>query len=147
MRPLILNEKTKEEIQRVRNYAENNPLTLSKRQSILDGTGEIPGDNPNFVCVVPKDYRCVFTIDQGKKENELFWVRHLSVSVPDPSMCPNILGVQILMKEFGFRQNLCDAEGKLRPSAEVDLYIWLENQDVPDAPKAFNVVEPYDETI
>jgi len=141
--PLILNEDTRNEIRRVRSYAENHPHTFSQLKKIQEGIGEIPGDNPNHTCIVPSGYRCVFKIDQAVKKDgsDAIWLRHLSVSV-GKDVWPNQIAVNELMEEFGFRQKLCDMNGKPLNSK---IMVWLENEDDPNLFNAVNILETYDE--
>jgi hypothetical protein len=61
-------------------------------------SGQIPGDDPNFVAHVPVGFRCVFTLT--KHGGKLF--RHLTVSVPDKDRFPSPEAMIALAREFGF---------------------------------------------
>lgn len=144
IRLLVLDEKSRIEIKRVRDYAENHPYTISQIRAIQNGVGIIPGNNPNHVCTIPHGYYCAFTLDQAplKDGSGITWLRHLSVSVGDGNSCPNPVAVNELMKEFGFRQQVCDFAGKFLKEAK--LALWIENEHEPDMPKSINVIESYE---
>ena len=140
IRPLMMDEDAQIAIKKVRNYAENNPYTISKLKLVGEGKEPPPGDNPNYRCLLKFGYICVFTLDQATKVDteEVVWVRHLSVAVAESNKWPNEHAVNFLMKEFGFRQ-------QLGPNSE--LVVWLENENDPTKPQAVNIVETYDEKI
>jgi hypothetical protein len=112
-------------------------------KQIQEGVGVTPGDDPGHTCIIPFEYRCVFTLDQAQKRDGsgIIWLRHLSVSVGKDKW-PNQVAVSQLMEEFGFRQKLCDMTGKPLNSK---VAVWLENEHDDDMPKAINVVEAYDD--
>ena len=97
MRALILDEKAKKEIQRVKSYAEKNRYTSARMQSLLKKE-ELPcGDNPNHVGKIDMGFRFVYSVE----EHPCGWCHHLSVSVDDPLKAPNRQSVELIRQEFG----------------------------------------------
>lgn len=141
IRPLVIDEDAKTSIKKVKAYAENNPYTVSRLKLIGEGKMQPPGDDPNYGCNINFGYKCVYTLDQGtdRDNGEPIWVRHLSVSVEETNKWPNEHAVDLLMKEFGFRQTVTDKNAKL--------IVWLENKDDFTKPQAVNVAERYDEEV
>lgn len=106
MRPLILNEQSLAKIQALIQYAEANRFPFRKIVRIVEGVDPPPGDDPQFVCVVPWGFRCAFTIEEHRNEK---WFRHLSVSIDTPGKYPNDAAVESLMGEFGMKPSLRDS--------------------------------------
>lgn len=101
MRPLIINDSSKAAIREVITYAEANRFSFADLQERVR-TGEHVGDDPRFTCIVPFGFRCCFSIEE--QPPPLGWCRHLSVSVPAKGRIPNTVAMDMLCKEFGFRE-------------------------------------------
>ena len=101
LRPLILDANSHAEIQRVIDYADAHRYNLHDVMDIMGHIRPPPGDQRDYVCVVPVGYRCVFTIEQQPKG----WCRHLSISVLGDGQAPNPAAVLALAKEFGYEIN------------------------------------------
>jgi len=145
IRPLVMDEAAQAEIKRVRDYAENHPFSVSRMKLLQEGEIDPPGDDPNYVANIQFGYRCVFTLDQAPlkvDKHATTWLRHLSISVNELDKCPHMVAVNMLMKEFGYRQEICDMSGNPK---NAKLAIWIENENDPTMPKAINVVEEYEE--
>jgi hypothetical protein len=151
MRPLWNDEQTKAKIAEVVTHAENRPLTISMMQEIADGHRSPPGDDPRHSCILCRinnqrgtGYRCVYTIDQAPKRDseDVVWLRHLSISV-DGSMAPNPMAIDFIMREFGFRERLCNDDGGLVQAPKIQM--WTENEKDDSLPTAVNIVELYEE--
>lgn len=122
MRPLMFGEEQKKEVARVMEFAEKHAFSKAVMEKRMENVGTPPGDNPEFFCLIPVGFKCVYTIE----EQPFGWCRHLSVSVDNPDKMPSIPAVEMLMKEFGFR-------GKLK-----ECYVYIEDKIVP---KAVNIIE------
>jgi hypothetical protein len=57
-------------------------------------------------------------------------MRHMSVSVDDPSRVPNPAVVQMLMQEFGFINDMT--------------HCLVHGEDIDNGGKAWNIIEPLD---
>jgi hypothetical protein len=106
MRPLLIGPEQKAEIKRVMDYAQAHPYNIHQLYRIVGGREQPPGDNPEFVCLIPIGYRCVFTIEQQQGG----WMRHLSVSVNKLGVYPNEHALEMLAAEFGFKHKLHDCK-------------------------------------
>ena len=98
MGALIINKKA---IKRLIEYANANVITVAHMQETLQGKRKPVGDIPEFGIFLPVNYYAVFSIEA----QPIGLVRHLSVSLISTNAYPNILAVELLAKEFGFRFN------------------------------------------
>jgi hypothetical protein len=124
MRPLIIDEKVREEIARICEHADENRIDfkeLQARTEIPGGFSPI-GDDPNFCCHIDLGFRCVFSIE----EQPSGWCKHLSVSVDDVNKVPAIEAVKVLMEEFGINKSL------------EECYVYMEET----TPRAVNIISP-----
>lgn len=150
MRPLVIDDNARKQIKQVVYYAENNPLTLSYMEGVMEGRNPPPGDNPQYRCLLSylgktgTGYSCCYTIDQATHRitKEIQWVRHLSVAV-DGDGSPQPIAVDMLMREFGFHGRMCNDDGSL---AKSDIVVYIEGEDDPDSSKAINVLELYEKS-
>jgi hypothetical protein len=101
LRPLILDGNSRAEIKRVIDYADGHRYNLHDVMAVIKGNRPPPGDTPQYTCVVPLGYRCVFTFEQQPKG----WCRHFSVSVLGDGQAPSPAAVLALAKEFGYEVN------------------------------------------
>lgn len=124
LRPLILDEKARAKISKVKDYADENRFPRRRMQAVVDGEEEACGFNINHSCILEKGYRAVYSIE----EHPAGWCHHLSISVEDKEKLPNVNAVEALMKEFGFVEESVNDCSK----------VWLE--EVPNHPTAVNVV-------
>jgi hypothetical protein len=127
MRPLIVTAATLEAIDKVRSYAEENPISHDEMIKIREGTSKPPGDNPKFVVHIDMGYRVVFTVEHHPRK-----MRHISVSVDAPGKLVPIASFAHISKPFGFK-------GERGMNAQQ--HVWIEN--LGDGFQALNVVEPY----
>lgn len=110
VRPLILDEATREIFRRMIAAAEKNRVNLGQLEAFVAGKGTVKplGDLlQDQVCTLHFGYKIVFTIEEQK----IGWSRHLSCSVTQdkPGVWPNPMAVEMIMKEFGFKCGLRDA--------------------------------------
>jgi hypothetical protein len=116
---LVLDDKTKASIERLKKKAEENPFSMDDLLDIHNKEKKAAGDD-GFAIFIPVEYKVVYTI-----ENQKHKIKHLSISVRPPKM-PNPLAVEEIMSLFGFRNKL-----------NGDVKVWIENG------VAVNVVELY----
>jgi hypothetical protein len=122
---LFIDDKAKKEIERVINYAKSNIIEFSSIAKFC------PGDFPDFVCNLFKDFRIVYSIEIQKEGK----CHHLSVSLLNKKV-PSVEAVQEIMEEFGMVPDVLDC-----------VYVWLEkNIELPtgEVVDAINVLQLYD---
>lgn len=118
---LILDDKSRAEIKRVLDYAEEHVYTMDDLLDIYNKAAEPPGYFPGFNCVI-NDYRIVFTYEMQNPGK----MRHISISMANGKL-PTIEAVEIIIKEFGYENPLHDCMISLEP--------------ISDNQKAVNVIE------
>lgn len=91
MRPLLIDEHAKLQVQRVRDFAID-----PKHWYRPNKDARVPGDDYRFVANL-NSYRCVFTITE---QNGVAW-RHLSISVPSENF-PHPIAAYTIAELFGF---------------------------------------------
>jgi hypothetical protein len=106
LRPLVLTETERALIRQVIDHAAHHVLNRSRIEKIIAGKEEPPGNTPEFTCVIPLGYRCVFTLE----EQPPGICRHLSISVLGEGAAPNPEAVEALATEFGFRGGLTEMD-------------------------------------
>ena len=102
MRILILDGETKDKLQNLVAYAENNPLTMDDLLDTYNKQLAPVGDMSGHVVNLPFGFRVVYSIEQQVKGD----VRHLSISVDDEGKLPNDVAVREVMKLIGFKNEL-----------------------------------------
>jgi len=112
IRALLLGDRECALIERVVKHAFRFPVSLTKVKETIAGTEPPVGDNPEFCCIIPNGFRCVFSFE----EQPHGWCRHLSISIPTVDGAPSPIAVEMLMPAFGFT-------GKL-----TDCYVWVTRQ-------------------
>jgi hypothetical protein len=120
MRPLILDEEAKADIQKVINFAEIHKITSEILLKTLKGEYPPVGDYGPHSCQLSFGFRVVYSLE----EQSVGWCRHLSVSVDSENKLPSIPAVEAIMEEFGFTGGINDC-----------LNVWIEND------KAVNVLQ------
>jgi hypothetical protein len=99
LRPLVITDVERATIRRVVDHAELNVINRERLQRMIARKEKPVGDNPEFACVIPVGYRCVYS-----SEEQPFGIcRHLSISVLGEGAAPNEAAVEMLAAEFGFR--------------------------------------------
>jgi hypothetical protein len=97
MRPLCLDERAIEKINSIKQYAEENFLTIEDMLALAP-----IGDNPNFSCSLDFGYRVAFSVEKQPSG----WARHISISVDTKNKLPNPGAVQELLPYFGIKKPL-----------------------------------------
>src|SRR6266849_9544266 len=114
MRPLVIGEEEKGKLHRIREYAEKHPYSMAEMLDLLNGEAKGAGLNPDLQCILPVDFRVVFSIEAQKHGQ----ARHLSISVPGRGKVPNEFSCLMVMDELGFQSKFIG--GKCR--------IWLAEE-------------------
>lgn len=128
MRALVIDEAAKVEITRVVKHASDFKINSQK---LKNPEFQPIGDDPDFCCHLNDGYRVVFSIEQL----DGLWYRHLSVSVNSRTMLPSQAAVEMIMKEFGFR----DVNGKSDVLSCDN--VWIEDKIVPMAVNLLQQIE------
>ena len=126
-RPLIIDERGRQDIASVVSYAENHRVDIRSILRCIQGKESPIGDNPRHVCFLPCGFRVVYSIEQ---QSDGDWYRHISISINHPDRCPAPDAVRLISQEFGFQNALED-----------NMY-WLEKCVTAEYSPAVNVLEP-----
>jgi hypothetical protein len=102
VRPLVMTDAERATIRRLVDHAARNVINRERLQRTIAGEAKPVGDEPEFTCVIPVGYRCVYSLE----EQPLGICRHLSISVLGEGAAPNEAAVEMLATEFGFRGGL-----------------------------------------
>jgi hypothetical protein len=114
MNALLIDNEVKADLNRLVEYAETHPFSIDDLLDIQNGVLPPPGDNPERVCLIPFDYRIVYSIEQQLKGD----VRHLSMSVSGENKLPSIQAVETIMGFVGFKNGLQDCMKYLEDVSE-----------------------------
>lgn len=100
MRPFILDGHGLAKLNKLRKYAEANPIEVDELLDIFNGQAYPVADRPEFTTEIPVGVRVVYCIEHQK----MGYARHLSVSVHPlrKGKMPNPVIVGELMKIMGF---------------------------------------------
>lgn len=102
MRILQIDDDTRGQINKAIEYAKKHVMTAEIAQRIQAGEEHlIPGMTPEHVTYIHDGYRVVYSQEQHK-----VLCHHISVSVEDKTMCPNIPAVQLILQEFGMSPDI-----------------------------------------
>lgn len=118
MRALIIGKEATQDIARVKEYAELNPLKLHTVIRSVGRPETAIGNNENHVCLIRIGYKVVYSIEEQSDGN----YRHLSVSVDKKGRTPSPQALEMLMKEFGFI-------GGLKGDSSIYTKVWTEDFD------------------
>ncbi len=124
-RLLIIGPEERDKLQRLKEFAETNPLSMQDLQATIAGTKPPVGDDVRFVVYVPNGYRVVYSIEEQKPGK----YRHCSISVSEKGKFPNPIAFNELIKLLGFKYQLLESN-----LSENMPYIHLE-------PNAINILE------
>jgi len=114
---------TKQEVERVIEYAEKNIVSHSTLEAMIAGQARPVGDNKLHACII-RPFRIVYSIE----EQAIGLCRHLSVSISGTTSVPNQSSLNGLVKLFGFEGDVTDC------------YVWVE--ELPHSISAVNLVQP-----
>jgi len=126
LRPLVLTDTQHADIKRVTDHADVHRYSVQDMFDLMGGRRNPPGDDPNFVCIIPIGYRCVYTIEQLEEG----LCRHLSVSVMGggSGIGPSPEAVLALMTAFGF-------------TGGFESLIGMGKEDIGDGALAISVIQ------
>lgn len=113
MRPLIIDDTVRAAVHKLIKHAEENPFTVDDLLDIKNGQQPPAGDREGFCCIIPFDYRVVYSIEmqpQGKAQ-------HMSISVPVAGKYPSPWAVSMIGDLLGF----ADLE---------KCHVWIDEADV-----------------
>jgi len=122
-RKLFVDSAAEREVERVIKYAENNIVSYSMLEAMVAGQVSPVGDKRGHVCVIPREYRIVYSIE----EQAIGLCRHLSVSLAQSKYIPDQDALNKIIKLFGF-------DGEIE-----DCYVWVEELRHVNA---VNIVQP-----
>lgn len=116
---LVMGDEEKQKLEDLKAYAEEHPLTMDDLLDIMHGA-PAPGDRPEYTCLIPFDYKVVFTIEPNARQVP---IRHLSISVKAKGRLPLPEACQMIMVHLGF-QNRIDS-GRCKVEYERDIAISI----------------------
>ena len=125
MRPLLIDQKAKEDIAKVVEYAFANKIETETLKKMVDEKAPPVGDLPGYSCHIFKDFIVVFSIEN----HPMGWCRHMSISVPNNGKVASIEATEMIMEEFGFQTPLRNC------------HVRIEETGDPIRPYAVNVIE------
>jgi hypothetical protein len=110
MRVLVIGESEKEILGKLREYAEKHVLSFDDLLDIKNGTEAVVGDREEHSCIVPQDFRVVYSIEKHplKDGGGFATIRHASISVPTEGKLPNVEACHMIIMELGFKNDLPD---------------------------------------
>lgn len=105
VRPLVLGEQARKDVDSVLQYANSHKHSKDFMQRRMKNPdAHIPGDMAGYTCFIDFGYKCVYTVE----EQPMGWCHHLSVSVDEKGKCPSIPAFKEIMKFFGIQTELDD---------------------------------------
>ena len=102
MRPLVFDNEVLNNIKTLKSYAEKNKISLDDILDTINKQMKPVGDYKEYTITIPIGYRIVYSIE----EQVIGDVKHLSVSVDEDGVLPNPNAVEMIMKEFEFKESL-----------------------------------------
>lgn len=124
MYTLRLDDESKKLVDDVVAFAKKYPMTLETLQKIASGAMPAAGDLGKYTCILPDDFKCVFSFEYHPGG----LMRHLSIS-HRVEKYPHRQAVKLIMQFFGFTRSLEQCA------------VWNETPY-----RAINIVEPCDES-
>jgi hypothetical protein len=107
---LIIDGEAKLKLQALIAHAEKNVFSMDDLLDVHNKDMLCAGDlGSDFSCEIPRGYKVVFSLEDQPAGR----VRHLSVSVNRPGLCPSPQAVQAIMEEIGFQHNILQCQVKL----------------------------------
>jgi len=101
---VIIDETVKKKIASIIDHAEKNITTYEQLKNISKGEKNPVGDSDEFTVLIPQAIKAVFSFEEQGKP--IGMVKHLSVSVDLTGRVPHPAAVIMIMKEFGFKNDL-----------------------------------------
>jgi len=105
MRPLVVDERAKDRIKILIDFAERNIISMDMLLDMVNGKEQNIADIPDFKVILDVGYEVTYSIEQqyNPKENKEILVKHLCVRIHDAGekKLPGPAAVQMIMNEFG----------------------------------------------
>lgn len=98
---LILDDRAKERIEKIIDYAHRHPLSMDDMLDIMNKAQEPPGNNPEHVTIIG-NVKCVYSEEQ----QNVGLCKHLSISVNNPGSLPNPEIVKQILLLFNIHTKL-----------------------------------------
>lgn len=119
-RPLVIGPEEQEKLKALRENAENNVFSFDDLLDIKNGAPP-PGDREGFSCVLPVDFKVVYTVEMmPRKDGSGFTkIRHMSMSVPTPGRLPSVQACEMVMEELGFKNKIQSGECMVHVEQEI----------------------------
>lgn len=118
MRPLIIDEAFRAQVNAVKEHAEANIFTLQEEYAVMHGKKPPAGDRKGFSFKTKFGYKIVFSYE----EQSAGMIRHFSMSVPTEGKVPHPLVIQEVMKAFGFKGSLEDCMVDIEDGTAVNVW-------------------------
>ena len=98
--PLVFEDK---EINRLRQFAEQNRFSAKDVQEIVRKKALPPGELPGYTIYLDPCWKLVYSIGEYPKRSKgTAWVRHMSMSLTKPGRVPNEIAIRMISKMLGF---------------------------------------------
>lgn len=145
MRALIIGHEEKEKLAALKKHAEQNEMSMDDMLDLMSGAVSPAGDRPGFSCIIPTDFRVVFTVEAQPRGR----ARHVSISVPEENKVPSPESCDLIMMHLGFKKSLLDmmkkglaakalGQDEVWEKATAGFHVYIEKD------KAINVIEIID---
>ena len=123
MRALVIDEKTRNEISKVLEYAEAHRQTVDDLAIAVHNKKSAVGNDPRFRVYIHDGYRVVYSVEEQPGGT----CKHLSVSLTDTANFPSPIAVSEILKEFKMADIVSD----------ITLGVWIEDG------RAINILQKY----
>ncbi len=125
MRVLVIGQEEKTSLTKLREFAEKNILNFDDLLDIKNGAEPVVGDRPGHSCIIPVDFRVVFSVElhPNKDGSGFTKLRLMSMSVPTEGKLPNPEACKMVMSELGFQSELEDCYVKIEDGDRAILII------------------------
>lgn len=130
IRPLIIGDIERGNLQKLKEYAEANPISMEDLKSTVVGAKPPIGDDARHAVYLPVGYRVVYSVEQQMPGI----MRHFSISVPEKGKFPNMHVVNELIGILGFKEKV-DPKQPLSNERPREFFVWIEHQ------QAINILE------
>lgn len=98
MRPLIIDDKIRSQLEELRKFAEENIINIDKYQELQK---IIPvGDIPGFKAELPFGYKIALSLEDHGKHGRLY---HASFSIDTVGKCPSPQAVELMLETLGLK--------------------------------------------
>ena len=102
MRPLVLDNEVLNKINSLKSYAEKHKISVDDILDTINKQMKPVGDYKEYTITISIGYRIVYSIE----EQVIGDVKHLSNTVNENGVLPSPTAVEMIMKEFEFKESL-----------------------------------------